>query len=164
MPKRPDNLLFCGYVSADVHETRSFLVVETAGFRCAFLVRDVAEIMRSLPIHPIAGSPDFVAGTAILRGSPTPVVNLAALLGRGARMPNRLVSLRVGTRRVLLAVDSVHGVRELSRGASHPVPPLLSHAAGDALDALTELDGELLLVLRASRILPDGDTLEGPDA
>jgi purine-binding chemotaxis protein CheW len=36
--------------------------------------------MRPLPIKPIAGTPGFVRGVSIIRGAPTPVIDLKALL------------------------------------------------------------------------------------
>lgn len=119
-------------------------------------VRHVDETMRPMAIEPLAGAPAFVSGLAVIRGVPTPVVDGGALLGApGEARPGRLVVLRVDTRRVALAVDAVSGLRSLAEASLHEVPPLLSEANADAVQAIGTLDAALLLVLRAARVLPE---------
>jgi chemotaxis signal transduction protein len=56
----------------------------------------------------------FVEGMALIRGEPTPVVNLALLLGDAERAPiDRLVALRVGARALAIGVSSIRAVRSL---------------------------------------------------
>ncbi len=77
------------------------LLCRVRSWFCALPVVHVEETMRPLPIGPLAGAPDFVAGLSIIRGRPTPVVDTGALLGaRDAATPRRLVVLRLGERRV----------------------------------------------------------------
>ena len=58
----------------------TMLVVTAGALDCGIPLSHVAEIMRPLPIEPIAGMPHFVRGIALIRGAPTPVVNLMAIL------------------------------------------------------------------------------------
>jgi purine-binding chemotaxis protein CheW len=121
---------------------------------CALRIEDVVETMRPLPVASLAGVPPFVAGVAIARGEAAPVVNLDAVLGGDApAAPDRFVLVRAGGRRALLAVDGVLGVAELAAGDA--APPLLAAAAGGAVDGLAALDRELMLVLRAGRLVPE---------
>jgi purine-binding chemotaxis protein CheW len=100
--------------------------------------------------------PPFVSGGAVIRGEPVPVVDLGALVaGAAAEAPRRFVLLRLGERHAALAADAVVGVAQLAQGASAGAS-VLSGAAAGAVELLGALDGELLLVLRAATIVPEG--------
>ena len=99
--------------------------------------------------------PSYVDGVAMIRGEPVPVVRLARLLKMDqAAEPARLVVVRTGRGRVALGVDGVIGVRSLKAATIQSVPPLLADAS-ELIAGLGSLDRELLIVLQASRILPD---------
>jgi len=149
--------------------SRDVLLVRAGARVCALPIADVAETMRPLPTVPLAGTPPYVAGAAIARGVAAPVVNLDALLAGSAGSPGspgsdvpgdriganaRYVRLRCGGRSALLAVDAVVGVSRLA-SREGDAPPLLSAAAGGVVESLGALDGALLLVLRASRLVPE---------
>lgn len=123
---------------------------------CAVPIEHVAETMRPLPVEPLAGAPSFVIGVAIVRGEPAPVVDGAKLLGGVASSsPGRFLAIRIGSRRAVVAVDAVLGVRALSSESIRALPPLLRGAAPEAIDEMGTLDGELLVVLGAARLIPD---------
>ncbi len=61
-------------------EVSSVFVVMVGARACAFRLHHVAETMRPLPFKPVAGTPGFVRGVSVIRGTPTPVVDLKALL------------------------------------------------------------------------------------
>jgi purine-binding chemotaxis protein CheW len=71
--------------------------------------------MRPLPIESVAGTPSFVRGVSVIRGVPTPVVDLKALLESCENSPSygRFVALKCDARRVVIGVDSVVGLRNL---------------------------------------------------
>jgi len=131
------------------------LVVGVKGRLCAVPLTHVIEIMRPLSVEPISDIPSFVQGISIIRGIPTPVVDLGALLGMPNGVADRFVTLRVGERQVALSVDSVLGVRELDLSKIGELPPLLQGASKDAIEAMGTLDEQLLVVLYASWELPD---------
>jgi purine-binding chemotaxis protein CheW len=122
---------------------------------CAIPLGHVIETMRPLPTEAIVGAPPFVRGLAVIRGAPVPVVDAARLLGATQAQAARLVTMTVGARRVALAVDSVLGVRAIPAGSLHELPPLLHEAGADVVAAIGLLDAELLLVLHATRLLPE---------
>src|SRR5882724_8841487 len=80
---------------------------------CAVPVSDVVEIMRPLPIEALSGPLDGVRGLSVIRGEPVPVIDLGTLLGAsGCSVCTRFIAIRVGGRRIALAVDAVLGIRE----------------------------------------------------
>ena len=79
-------------------ETSSVFVVMVGARQCAFPLHLVEETLRPLPIEPVAGTPNYVCGMSVIRGKPTPVVDLKALLENGENSSNfgRFVSLLIG--------------------------------------------------------------------
>jgi purine-binding chemotaxis protein CheW len=133
-------------------------LIVTIGMRsCAIPIEHVAETMRPLAIEPIAGMPEFIKGVSLIRGVPIPVVDLGALLQTSDRSlaSGRFVTLKVAARRAAVAVDSVVGLRKLDLREAGELPPLLRAAGAEMIDAIGTCDAQLLIVLRAMRIIPD---------
>jgi purine-binding chemotaxis protein CheW len=129
----------------------------------ALAVKDVRETMRPLSIEPLTGTPPFVLGITIVRGSAVPVIDPGRLLDP-AVLPSaaitspssaRFVSLKLGDRTAVLAVDAVLDVRSLGPEILVQVPPLLREAGEELVSAMGALDTQLLLVLEAARLVPD---------
>jgi len=132
------------------------LIVATGSRACAIPIAHVAETMRPQPVDAIAGVPSFLLGLSVIRGAPVPVVDLQGVLGVGRKAAiSRFVALKLGERRVALAVGRVIGMRELEAARVEEMPPLLREARADVIEAIGVLDAQLLLVLRASRLLPE---------
>ena len=144
-------------LSGRASEINQVLVVMVGTRACALPLRHVAETMRPLPIEPIAGTPGFVCGVSVIRGLPTPVVDLKALLENSDNGPSfgRFVTLKYDARRVVIGVDSVIGLRNLDSAQLGELPPLLRDVAADLIESCGILDAQLLLVLRAARVVPD---------
>lgn len=128
------------------------LLVRAAGQLCAIPIAHVIETLRPLPVRPIQAVDDSVLGVSIIRGTPTVVIDASRLFGAPAT-PRRLVTLRTGSRVVALAVEAVIGVRELAADSLQALPALL---AARSLEAIGAADAELLVVLGASYLVPDG--------
>lgn len=113
--------------------------------------------MRPLPWEPLPHAPDYVRGASLVRGSTTPIVDLARLLGDPlATRPTRLVTLRLpGQRRVGLLVDEVVGLRDRATIATESLPPLLRSGGDQLIEELGRLDGQLLAVLQTGSLVPD---------
>jgi purine-binding chemotaxis protein CheW len=134
---------------------RQKVLLVRAGERlCGLPLDAVAETMRPLPVAPLAGAPPFVRGVAVVRGEPVPVVDLGALVGGAAAEAARFVTVRAGGRVAALAVAAVIGVAELD-GWDERRMPLVREACAGALESLRARDDDLLLVLGASRLVPD---------
>ncbi len=138
-------------------ETSPVVVVMVGARACAFPLHHVAETMRPLPIKSVAGTPGFVRGVSVIRGMPTPVVDLKALLENSENSPSygRFVTLKLDDRRVVIGVDSVVGLRHLDAAQLGELPPLLRDVTSDLIASFGTRDAQLLLVLRAARIVPD---------
>jgi purine-binding chemotaxis protein CheW len=132
-------------------------VVMVGARACAFPLHHVAETMRPLPIQHVAGTPGFVSGVSVIRGTPTPVVDLKALLENCENIPSygRFVSLKLEDRRVVIGVDSVVGLIHLDSTQLGELPPLLKGLNADLIESFGSRDAQLLLVLRAARIVPE---------
>jgi purine-binding chemotaxis protein CheW len=122
---------------------------------CALALEHVVETMRPLPVEPVPRAPAFVRGLAIIRGAPTPVVDVARLIGAAESRPGRFVTLAIGDRTAALAVDAVLGVRSIPAASIHELPPLLRDATADIVSAVGLLHAELLVVLRGARLIPE---------
>jgi purine-binding chemotaxis protein CheW len=133
-------------------------LIVTAGTRaCAIPARDVVETMRPRPVEAIAGLPAFVWGVSVSRGVPIPLIDLGTLLQSGYRRDScgRFVTVRIGERRAAVAVDSVVGLRNFGLTAVEELPPLLRDSDSPVIEAIGTRDAQLLVVLRAIRLVPD---------
>lgn len=138
-------------------ETSPVLVVMVGARACAIPMNHVAQTMRPLPIKPVAGTPNCVRGVSVIRGMPTPVVDLKALLENSENCPSygRFVTLKLDDRQVAIGVESVVGIRHLDSTQLGGLPPLLRDVNADLIESIGTRDAQLLLVLRAARIVSD---------
>lgn len=133
-----------------------WLLCRAGSSLCALPLANVVEIMPALRIEPVAGAPPFVRGLSIIRGAPTPVVDIAHLFGGCTAPSRRLVTVKTGTRVVALEVDSVLGVRSIVTASNtEPLPPLLREAMSDMVSAIRRLDADLLVFLDTARVVPE---------
>lgn len=134
------------------------LLVRARGRVCALPLPSVVETLRPLPLQPVSDLPlpAFILGLAVIRGEPVPIVDLGALLGFAeAPAPRRWVVLRLGARRVALAVEDVLKIVSGQGLERRSLPPLLGGAGKRAVDALSTLDGEFLSLLDTGSLVPD---------
>jgi purine-binding chemotaxis protein CheW len=122
---------------------------------CALPLEQVIEVMRPLPTEPLADSPPFVRGVAVIRGGPVPVIDLARLLGQAKSAPARLITVRTGGRVLALAVGEVLGLKRDEETGSKNMVPLMREAAKESVSAIGTLDSEALLFLTTLRLLPE---------
>jgi purine-binding chemotaxis protein CheW len=133
----------------------SWLLCRAGAVLCALPIDRVVEIMRLLPIEQIAGVPGYVRGLSVIRGAPVPVVDLGLIVGDRTTQSTRLVAVRAGARTIALAVEAVLGINAVTAAERDDLPPLLRDAAIDTIAAIGALDSELIVFLRAARLLPD---------
>ena len=123
---------------------------------CALPLGDVAEVMRAQPLSSHGMLTAGVLGTAIIRGQATPVVDAGQLLCGERAQGGRLVLLRVGSRRVALAVDSVLGTTPSTERQLDAAPALLT-GNKPVIERIGVLDSELVHVLSAVRVMAECD-------
>ena len=135
------------------------LIIRVGRHLYALPIESVAETMRPQSVRPISGTPPFVRGVAAIRGVPVPVVDAASAFAADApssmSQSTRFVSLKTAGRWVALAVDEVLGVRHIDQTQLSAMPPLLAGANDRVVSAIGMLDGELLIVLRSGKVVPD---------
>ena len=132
------------------------LVCRIRNVLAALRIGDVVETFRPLPVQPLAGAPAFVSGLAIIRGVPTPVVDVGALLGvDGSSEWTRFVTVRTRHAEVALAVEAVVGVSTVADATMRELPPLVRGHDNERVAAVGARDHELLFVLEAMRVIPD---------
>lgn len=131
----------------------------TVGHQCCALpLADVAEVMRAQPLTSHGMLTAGVLGTAIIRGQATPVVDAGQLLCGERTRGGRLVLLRVGSRRVALAVDRVLGTTRSSERHLHTAPALLT-GNRPVIERIGVLDSELVHVLSAVRVMAESEAI-----
>ena len=162
MTRWPVALLGTKIPNARLHDKRAMkhnrqqLLLFRLGTRlCSIPIEQALETMRPLPIEPIAGSPPYVLGLAIIRREALPVVDLATLLGIENMVRARFITIRTGSRRAAMAVGEVLGVRTFLSGCIEELAPLLCDADPAVISGIARLDAELLLVLRSAHIVPE---------
>lgn len=142
-------------VSGDRSHVGRALVCRAATRRVAVPIEHVVETMRPLPITPLPAQPPFVLGAAVVRGAPTPVIDVASLLGEAAGPSARLVTVRGGRRPIALAVSDVLGVLDLTGAEQLELRTLLAAVDEGPFASIHAHGPELLVVLRAARLVPD---------
>ena len=137
--------------------SRKALILGVQARVCAVPLARVIETMRALPIEAISGVPSFVLGVAIIRGIPTPVVDLAAVLGASPKHKDeRFFTVRAGNRQVALLVSTVLGIHDFDAlTTTQELPPLLKGASQKVIEKVGTLDELFLLVLREGWTLED---------
>ena len=87
-------------------------------------------------------------------------MEIGVLLGQPSLVSRRMVTVRTAHRSVALLAESVLGVRLIFPDQLGDLPPLLRGTASDVVTAIGTLDAELLIFLRAIRILPDAALID----
>lgn len=132
------------------------LVVRVGSRCCALPLESVIEVMRPLPTERVKNMPTYVGGITMIRGFLVPVVDLGALFGNSNDLATgRFVLLRLGERRVAIAVEEVFGVRYLNNLALQSFPALMQDAYAELVAAIEIRDREFVYVLRSTHIVPD---------
>ena len=125
---------------------------------CGLPLSEVREVMRPRVLERNHALPEFVLGTCLIPQQPTPVVDVAALIGARSNEPRRLVTVSLGERQVALAVDAVLGTTQVDSQQFRAATPLVC-GDRDAVTALTILDSKLVYLINSARLLPNA-TLE----
>jgi purine-binding chemotaxis protein CheW len=96
----------------------SFIVVEAAGETIRLRREQAIELVEDVPWTPIPRAPPALLGVALLHGSATPVLSLAALLGLRSEAPQVFVRTELDGRQLLIGVDRILGLRVQRQASS----------------------------------------------
>jgi purine-binding chemotaxis protein CheW len=131
------------------------LVFRSGQHLAAIGLEHVTEVLRPLPVEPLAGVPPYIQGLSVLRGQPVPVIDIGLLLGGDratGRAVERFVGVRTGAQVSALAVDTVVGIHDVPMDLLHD----LSSVTGSvACAAVGTVGSEPLLLLQAGRVIPE---------
>lgn len=132
------------------------LVFRAGQLLCALPLDEVIETLRPLETQPLAGTPAFVRGISVLRGVPTPVIDVARLLGGGqVEAVERYVAVRTDRGAVALATGPVLGIRDVDTNAAGGHPALLGARSSHLVAGVGTIGAEPLLLLQSMRAVPD---------
>ena len=131
------------------------LVFRAGPLLCALGLDEVIETMRPLEVRPLAGTPPFVRGISVLRGVPTPVIDVARLLGNERIEPDRFVAVRTERGAVALAIGPVLGIRDVDASPTGGHPALLGGRSSRLVAGVGTIGDEPLLLLQSMRAVPD---------
>jgi purine-binding chemotaxis protein CheW len=133
------------------------VVFRAGSLLCALRLDEIIETMRPLATRPLAGAPPFVRGICVMRGVPTPVIDVARLLGGEQAAITRFLAVHTERGPVAFATGEVAGIRPTSvdepGAAGHT--GLLTGASSRLVAGVSTIDAEPLLLLRSLRVVPD---------
>ena len=122
---------------------------------CGIAVLDVQEVLLQRELTPVPLAPPSVKGLMNLRGEVLPAIDLRMVLGLGATeaLDVAHVIVRMNDYAASLIVDAVEDVITVTSTTYEAPPPTVSGVARDYITGVHKLDGRLLLVLDAHRII-----------
>jgi purine-binding chemotaxis protein CheW len=148
-----------GHSAPEATETEgtTSVVFRAGSLLCALRLDDVIETMRPLATRPLAGAPAFVRGICIMRGVPTPVVDVARLLGGDQAEINRFLAVRTERGPVAFGTGDIIGIRATAAGgrAAEGHAGLLTGASSRLVAGVSSIDAEPLLLLQSMRVVPE---------
>jgi purine-binding chemotaxis protein CheW len=144
-----------GGQTAEDRAVGNALVFRAGTLLCALQLADVIETMRPLAVRPLAGTPPYVRGVTIMRGLPTPVIDVARLLGDEQIDAERFLAVRTERGPVAFAVGPILGTRAAEAAGPGQHPALLSGASSRLIAGVGMIGTEPLLLLQSMRVVPD---------
>lgn len=148
---------------AERTQERHIVVFRLDGTQFALDIQSVQEIVQQSDIVSVPGAPPFIMGIVNLRGRIMAVVDFKQLLGIGKHKATDKVLVmvaQIGEHLVGFTVDEVVQVARITASAVEPVGDLVSADEAQRLEGVLKLDGQLVLLLNAERLL-DTETLGG---
>ena len=131
------------------------LVFRAGPLLCALRLDEVIETMRPLETQPLAGTPAFVRGISVLRGVPTPVIDVARLLGGEQTEVRRYLAVHTERGAVALATGPIIGIRDVDLSIAGGHPALLGARSSRLVAGVGTIGAEPLLLLQSMRAVPD---------
>jgi chemotaxis signal transduction protein len=131
---------------------------QIADDRLGLDVRSIVEVVPSVGLKTVLGSPQWLAGVALYRGHVVPVVDLYRLAGAGkcpGHLSTRLIIVRLNgecdERLIALRASNVDEVSELPDGVESKNAPLPEEPD---FGRMTVHNGRVIRLLDLERLLP----------
>ncbi len=141
--------------------------LQLVGFRVgqqsyALPIASVREIVRPPQITVVPQSPTHVAGVVNLRGRILSVVDLRKRFGAPVESSpkNRVLVVAVETKLVGMLVDAASEVLKLAPETIEPSPKLFGDANERYVTGIAKHMGRLVILLDASKLLPESQVTE----
>jgi purine-binding chemotaxis protein CheW len=146
---------------AERTQERHIVVFRLNNTLFALDIRSVQEIVQQSDIVLVPGAPPFIMGIVNLRGGIMAVVDTKRLLGIGETSSDKVLVMvaQIGEHLVGFTVDEVEQVTRVASDSIEPVSDLVSPEEARRLEGILKLDGKLVLLLDANRLL-DEETIE----
>ncbi len=141
-------------------EVRRLVTFEVGNALYGIPIAEVSEIREPLPVTPLppGRAPEHVMGLIGLRGTILPVIDLRTLLGADPSQTvthqPMLIAKNQGVP-VAMLVDKIRGLSRIPVAAFQPASPRLMAAGAEFCEAVTTLEGRLLLQLNTRKLLDD---------
>ncbi|MGL4370548.1 MAG: chemotaxis protein CheW, partial [Spirochaetota bacterium] len=126
----------------------------------AFDVLKTREVLSLIPITPIPGTPEYMAGVLNLRGSVVPVIDLRKKFGMAESEFTENTSIVIvetetsGETIIIGAlVDAVKGVRVFEQNQIEPPPKVGMKFNLELIRAIGKTEKDFTLILNAEKIL-----------
>lgn len=139
-----------------VESVRQFVEFKLGDEEYGIDILQVKTIERMIPITRVPKAPSFVEGVINLRGEIVPVIDLKRRfdLPESQTTDNtRIIIVTVDDLTVGMIVDSATEVVHLSQDAIEPAPTITGGIDSNYLDGVGKIDGRLLILLNAAKVL-----------
>ena len=118
----------------------------------------VKEVVVPKPTQSVVGQPSFVEGLVALRGEYVPLIDLRIRFGAIAKGNDpRILVLSCLQREIALLVDRVGEVQWLESDRLRSAPLDTSSAGSKAVEAIADVEGTMVLVLRGEALLSESE-------
>jgi purine-binding chemotaxis protein CheW len=145
-----------GQIGSGAEDSSALSLVFRAGpLLCALRLDEVVEIMRPLVVRHLAGTGSYVLGVTIMRGVPTPVIDVARLVGGEPAAVARFVAVRTERGPIAFATGEVLGIRAAAPDAAAQHSALLGGASSRLVAGVGTIGAEPVLLLQSLRVVPD---------
>lgn len=118
----------------------------------------VKEVVVPKPTQSVVGQPSFVEGLVALRGEYVPLIDLRIRFGATAKGHDpRILVLSCLQREIALLVDRVGEVQWLESDSLRAAPLDTGRAGSKAVEAIADVEGTMVLVLRGESLLSESE-------
>ena len=134
----------------------SYILFSLAGTTYALSSEEMRHMEMIEQITPVPNAASYLEGVVLSRGQIVPVLNLRARFGFekvASDLRTRLLVLQCGDRWVGLLVDSAREFVKIPSGSIEPPSSAITGLSTDYLRGIATIDGRLVLVLDAARVL-----------